>query len=164
LWPAFSSTLSNAELAASARRQRPAVVALRAIVLCAVVVASCGTAVAGNAAVERAFAEHRSGVEVTAEGSVTRLLTDDTGPTGTHQRFVIRLAGVTQTVLVTNNIDVGKRVALATGDEVIVHGEYIWNEEGGLIHFTHHDPDHSHEDGWIELRGMRYTAIRRPST
>jgi uncharacterized protein DUF3465 len=94
---------------------------------------------------------------VTADGSVTGLLSDDTGPTGRHQRFVIRLAGASQTVLVTNNIDVGRRVALATGDEVVVHGEYIWNEEGGLIHFTHHDPDHSHEDGWIEWRGVRYS-------
>ncbi len=112
---------------------------------------------AENAAVERAFAEHRSGVEVTAQGSVTRVLSDDTGPTGRHQRFVIRLEGATQTVLVTNNIDVGKRVPLAMGDDVVVHGEYIWNDEGGLIHFTHHDPDHSHEDGWIEWRGVRYS-------
>lgn len=125
--------------------------------LCAVVAVSCAAAVAGNGAVERAFAEHRSGAEVTAEGSVIRLLSDDTGPTGTHQRFVIRLAGATQTVLVTNNIEVGKRVPLATGDDVIVHGEYVWNDEGGLIHFTHHDPDHSHEDGWIEWKGVRYS-------
>jgi hypothetical protein len=125
--------------------------------LCAVVAASCGVTLAGNAAVERAFAEHRSGIEVTAQGSIMRLLSDDTGPTGAHQRFIIRLAGATQTVLVTNNIDVGKRVPLAAGDDVTVHGEYIWNDEGGLIHFTHHDPDHSHEDGWIEWKGVRYS-------
>jgi hypothetical protein len=118
---------------------------------------SCRAAVAENAAVERAFAEHRSAVEVTAQGAVTRLLSDDTGPTGTHQRFIVRLGGATQTVLVTNNIDVGKRVPLAVGDDVIVHGEYIWNDEGGLIHFTHHDVDHSHEDGWIEWKGVRYS-------
>jgi uncharacterized protein DUF3465 len=163
-----SSTTSNADLArrgtdAPSGRQHPAVVALRGLVFCAVVAASCGATVTGNLAVERAFAEHRSEIEVTAQGSVTRLLSDDTGPTGTHQRFIIRLAGATQTVLVTNNIEVGKRVPLAVGDEVVVHGEYIWNDEGGLVHFTHHDPDHTHEDGWIELRGLRYTVIRRPS-
>jgi hypothetical protein len=59
-------------------------------------------------------------------------------------------------VLVTNNIDVGKRVPLAVGDDVVVHGEYVWNDEGGLIHFTHHDADRSHEDGWIEWKGVRY--------
>ena len=116
-------------------------------------------AVEGNAAVERAFAEHRSGIEVTAHGTVTRLLADDTGPSGTHQRFVIRLAGTSQTVLVTNNVDVGKRVPLATGDDVVMHGEYIWNDQGGLIHFTHHDVDRSHEDGWIEWRGVRYSLL-----
>ncbi|MGH2471218.1 MAG: DUF3465 domain-containing protein [Candidatus Limnocylindria bacterium] len=128
--------------------------------------ASCGPTVAGNAGVERAFAEHRSGIQVTAQGTVIRLLSDDTGPTGAHQRFIIRLAAASQTVLVTNNIDVGKRVPLAIGDDVLVHGEYIWNAEGGLIHFTHHDPDRSHEDGWIEWRGVRYSYVdpRLPSS
>jgi hypothetical protein len=123
------------------------------------VAASCGATVAGvdNAAVERAFRERTSDVQVTAEGTVTRLLADDNGPTGRHQRFIIRLAGASQTVLVTNNIEVGKRVPLAVGDDVIVHGEYVWNDEGGLIHFTHRDADRSHEDGWIELRGVRYS-------
>lgn len=134
----------------------------RAILFCAVVAASCGPAVAGNAAVERAFAEQRSGVQVTAQGTVVRLLADDSGPTGAHQRFIVRLAAASQTVLVTNNVDVGERVPLAIGDDVLVHGEYIWNAEGGLIHFTHHDPDRSHEDGWIEWRGVRYSYVDPP--
>ena len=114
-------------------------------------------AVTGNAAVERAFAEHSSGIEVTAQGSVTRLLSDDTGPSGTHQRFIMQLAGSAQTLLIDNNVDIGKRVPLATRDDVVVHGEYVWNDQGGLIHFTHHDPAHTHEDGWIELKGIRYS-------
>jgi hypothetical protein len=134
----------------------PAMIALRAILIAAVLASSCGAAVGGNAAVERAFAAHQSGAEVTAEGSVTRLLSDATGPSGTHQRFVVRLSGGSQTVLVENNLDIGKRVPLATGDDVVVHGEYVWNAEGGLIHFTHHDPVHTHEDGWIEWKGARY--------
>jgi len=109
-----------------------------------------------NAAVERAYAEKRSTVEVTAQGVVTRVLEDDGGPSGMHQRFIIRLTGATQTVLVDNNVTVGQRAPVARDDEVIVHGEYIWNEQGGLIHFTHHDPAPSHEGGWIELRGVRY--------
>jgi hypothetical protein len=111
----------------------------------------------GTATVERAFAEHRSGIEVTAEGSVTRLLSDDTGPSGTHQRFIMQVKGATQTLLIDNNVDVGKRVPIANGDGVVVHGEYVWNDQGGLIHFTHHDPNHTHEDGWIELKGTRYS-------
>jgi uncharacterized protein DUF3465 len=130
---------------------------LRALILGAVLASACGAVVADNATVARAFAEHRSAIQVTAEGAVTRLLSDDTGPSGTHQRFIMQVTGSTQTLLIENNVDVGKRVPVATGDPVIVHGEYIWNDQGGLIHFTHHDPDHSHEDGWIELKGVRYT-------
>ncbi len=122
----------------------------------ALVAVRCGAAVTGNAAVERAFAEHRSGIEVTAEGSVTRLLSDDTGPSGTHQRFIMLLKGSAQTLLIDNNVDIGKRVPLATRDDVVVHGEYVWNDQGGLIHFTHHDPAHTHADGWIEAKGVRY--------
>jgi hypothetical protein len=135
----------------------------RALVLIAVLTSACATIVAGNATVERAFAEHLSSIEVTAEGSVTRLLSDDTGPSGTHQRFIVQVKGSTQTLLIDNNVDIGKRVPLATGDAVVVHGEYVWNDQGGLIHFTHHDPAHTHEDGWIELKGVRYATILTPS-
>jgi len=122
-----------------------------------VLTSSCGAVVTGNATVQRAYAEHLSGLEVTAEGSVTRLLADDTGPSGTHQRFIVQVSGSTQTLLVDNNVDIGKRVPLAAGDAVVVHGEYVWNDQGGLVHFTHHDPAHTHEDGWIELKGVRYS-------
>lgn len=122
-----------------------------------IVASSCGAVVAGNATVQRAFADHLSGIEVTADGAVTRLLPDDTGPSGTHQRFIMQVTGSTQTLLIDNNVDIGKRVPLATGDPVVVHGEYVWNDQGGLIHFTHHDPVHTHEDGWIELKGIRYS-------
>ena len=117
---------------------------------------ACGTAASGNAAIQRDFAEHRSGVEVTANGQVTRLLTDEHGPEGTHQRFIVQLGGMTQTVLIDNNVDIGRRAAVAVGDAVTVHGEYVWNEQGGLIHFTHRDPAHTHEGGWIEVDGVRY--------
>ena len=109
-----------------------------------------------NAAVERAYAEKRSTVEVTAQGAVTRVLEDDSGPSGMHQRFIIRLAGSTQTVLVENNVTIGQRAPILQGSDVSVHGEYVWNDQGGLIHFTHHDPAHTHEGGWIELSGIRY--------
>ena len=95
-------------------------------------------------------------VEVTAEGVVTSVLTDESGPSGMHQRFIIRLAEGSQTVLVDNNVTIGQRAPVAPGDDVVVHGEYVWNDQGGLIHFTHHDPAPAHEGGWIELHGMRY--------
>ena len=117
---------------------------------------ACAPPTADNAAVERDYAEKRSAVEVTAEGVVTTVLTDESGPSGTHQRFIVRLVGSTQTVLVDNNVTIGQRAPVSPGDDVIVHGEYVWNERGGLIHFTHHDPAPNHEGGWIELKGLRY--------
>jgi hypothetical protein len=128
----------------------------RLLLLALLVGPACAPPSPDNAAVARAFAEHRSQLQVTAEGSVTRLLTDDTGPSGTHQRFIVRLRTSTQTLLIDNNVSIGRRVPVASGDAVIVHGEYVWNEEGGLVHFTHHDPARTHESGWIELRGTRY--------
>ncbi len=117
---------------------------------------ACAAATADNAAVENDYAERRSTVEVTAQGVVTAVLADDTGPSGRHQRFIIRLAGATQTVLIENNVDVGRRVPVAPSDDVTVHGEYIWNDQGGLIHYTHHDPAPDHEGGWIDRNGVRY--------
>ena len=128
----------------------------RLLLLALLVAPACAPPSPDNAAVARAFAEHRSQLEVTAEGSVTRLLTDDIGPSGTHQRFIVQLRTSTQTLLIDNNVSIGRRVPVASGDAVIVHGEYVWNEEGGLVHFTHHDPAGTHEGGWIELRGTRY--------
>jgi len=117
---------------------------------------ACAAASPDNAAVERDYADKRSTVEVTAQGAVTRVLADDSGPSGVHQRFIIRLAGSTQTVLVDNNVTIGQRAPVLPGSDVSVHGEYVWNDQGGLIHFTHHDPAHTHEGGWIELSGVRY--------
>jgi hypothetical protein len=126
------------------------------IVFLLLISSACAPATSDNAAVERDYAEKRSTVEVTAEGIVTRVLADDSGPSGLHQRFIIRLAGSTQTVLVENNLTIGQRVPVLVGDDVMVHGEYVWNDQGGLIHFTHHDPAPAHEGGWIELKGVRY--------
>jgi len=126
------------------------------IVLLLLLGSECAPAASDNAAVERDYAEQRSTVEVTADGVVTRVLADDSGPSGTHQRFIIRLSGATQTVLVDNNVTIGQRAPVMPGDSVMVHGEYVWNDQGGLIHFTHHDPALAHEGGWIDYKGVRY--------
>ena len=129
---------------------------MRRLAIALLLAVSCAATASDNASVQRDYAERRSQVEVTAQGVVTRVLADESGPSGTHQRFIIRLAGAAQTVLVDNNVTIGQRAPVAPGDDVIVHGEYVWNDQGGLIHFTHHDPAPAHEGGWIELRGMRY--------
>lgn len=85
-----------------------------------------------------------------------RILSDQQGPSGPHQRFIIRLTGVSRTILVEHNLTIAPRVPLVAGEPVVVHGEYVWNAEGGLIHFTHHDPARTHEGGYILYAGRRY--------
>ncbi|MDZ4168811.1 MAG: DUF3465 domain-containing protein [Coriobacteriia bacterium] len=102
-----------------------------------------------------AFRDGQSGIQVTGTGAVIRTLPDDnTG--GRHQRFIVELASG-QTLLIAHNIDIAPRIdTLAVGDGVKFHGQYEWNGEGGVVHWTHHDPDGTHEPGWIDHNGLRY--------
>ncbi len=130
--------------------------ALALVIACSGPASASAAPSADNAAIAADFAAHRTNVEVTAHGSVERLLSDESSDTGLHQRFILKLTGSTQTLLITNNVSIGKRVPVVVGDDVVVHGEYVWNDQGGLVHFTHHDPQHTHPDGWIERQGIRY--------
>ncbi|MEN1726942.1 MAG: DUF3465 domain-containing protein [Pseudomonadota bacterium] len=110
---------------------------------------------ASNSEVAEAYAGGLSDVWVEGEGRVLRLLSDD-NEGSRHQRFVLEV-GPDHTVLVAHNIDLAPRIdALRSGDEVRFVGEYVWNDQGGIIHWTHHDPDGRHSGGWIEHEGRRY--------
>ncbi|AKS43372.1 DUF3465 domain-containing protein [Wenzhouxiangella marina] len=103
----------------------------------------------------RAYAQRWEDVQVQGEGRVVRVLTDDNDGSR-HQRFILDVGGG-QTVLVVHNIDLAPRIdALRSGDRVAFYGEYVWNERGGIIHWTHHDPAGRHVDGWLEHEGRRY--------
>lgn len=65
-----------------------------------------------------------------------------------HQRFVVDLRNG-QTVLMAHNIDLAKRLPLGMGDRVGFRGMYEWNELGGIIHWTHHDPLGMQAGGYI---------------
>lgn len=97
----------------------------------------------------------RSGQQVKGSGRVVRILSDDNDGSR-HQRFILE-TGTGQTLLVAHNIDLAPRISsLSTGDIVEFYGEYETNPQGGVIHWTHHDPQGRHVAGWLEHRGQRY--------
>ena len=114
-----------------------------------------GEAVADAQQIKAAFDNQQSDVQVAGTGEVTRMLSDD-NEGSRHQRFIVTLP-TGQTVLVSHNIDLAPRIdALRQGDQVSFYGEYEWNPQGGVVHWTHHDPAGRHPGGWIEHEGRRY--------
>ncbi len=104
---------------------------------------------------QQLYQDQQSDTQLEITAKVKRLLQDDVSGIR-HQRFIVELAGG-QTILIAHNIDLSPRIdSLAVGDEVNIYGEYEWNEHGGVIHWTHHDPKGKHDDGWIKHNGKTY--------
>ena len=103
----------------------------------------------------QAFKAHASGRIITARGTVERILSDDRDGSP-HQRFIIRTPRKLS-LLIAHNLDLAPRLeGLKPGEAVTVFGEYEWNEKGGVMHWTHDDPQGQHVTGYIEWRGRRY--------
>ncbi len=102
-----------------------------------------------------AYRNHQSRVEVCGHGVIAKVLRDDTQGIR-HQRFVVRLPPG-QTVLIAYNFDLAPRIdGLRTGSSVEFVGEYEWNGQGGVVHWTHRDPGGRHPPGWIRYEGKQY--------
>jgi len=113
------------------------------------------SAASSDAALEAAFRDRRSDLQIQGEGRVIAVLPDD-NKGSRHQRFLLELdSGLT--LLIAHNIDLAPRIPdLARGDTVGFYGEYEWNDKGGVIHWTHHDPRGKHPDGWLQHSGARF--------
>ncbi len=107
-----------------------------------------------NALIAQLYKQGRSDEIVTAVGRVGKILPDD-NKGSRHQKFLLDI-GQKKWLLVAHNIDLAPYVPLREGDDVIVHGEYEFNEKGGVLHWTHHDPRGYHEEGYIEHNGKKY--------
>ncbi|MCJ7558423.1 MAG: DUF3465 domain-containing protein [Gammaproteobacteria bacterium] len=102
-----------------------------------------------------AIANHENGVLVQGGGTVTKVLQDDNNGSR-HQRFILRLSSG-QTLLIAHNIDLAPRVvSLQPGDQVEFNGVFEWNDRGGVVHWTHHDPTGRHAPGWLRHAGQTY--------
>ena len=110
---------------------------------------------AAEIALQTAFANQANDIQVLGAGRVTRILSDDLEGSR-HQRFILLLAWE-DTLLVSHNIDLAPRIErLKVGDRVDFYGEYQWNHKGGVVHWTHHDPDGRHVGGWLKHEGRIY--------
>ncbi len=116
---------------------------------------SAGPTGQSDKALTSAFDERKSGVQAEGNGIVIKILPDDNDGSR-HQRFILRLHSG-QTVLIAHNIDLAPRLSsLREGDAVAFNGEYDWNSEGGVVHWTHRDPSGRHVAGWLTHNGQRY--------
>lgn len=105
--------------------------------------------------IEALFGQQRSNVQVRGEGTVLRTLPDD-NEGSRHQRFILELPSG-RTLLISHNIDLAPRISsLDRGDRVEFYGEYEWNDKGGVVHWTHDDPQGKHVAGWLKHRGKTY--------
>ncbi len=106
-------------------------------------------------AIQNAYDNKLSNIQVGGSGKVIKILPDDNNGSR-HQRFIIKL-GSSQTLLIAYNIDLAPKISnLRVGDHINFYGEYEWNSEGGVVHWTHHDPNNRHEGGWLNHGGKLY--------
>ncbi len=123
--------------------------------LAALAVAAALTACNGpdNAAFDSAYRSMNS-AEVTVQGTVTAVLPDSpAGADGPHERFDVSIDGVN--VEIDHNLSLAPRAPVATGDTVVIHGQFEPDPGHPVIHYTHHATG-SHEGGWIQLKGSMY--------
>ena len=103
---------------------------------------------------QRRYGKHDSGTWIEGYGFVRRLLSDD-NEGSQHQRFVVD-ARNGQTMLIAHNIDLARRVPVGMGARIHFRGMYEWNDQGGLVYWTHHDPLEAAVGGYLRYRRKVY--------
>lgn len=103
----------------------------------------------------KAYQQQISNIQVQSKGEVKAILADDNDGSR-HQKMILKMENGL-TVLVAHNIDLAPRVeGLRKGEIVEFYGEYEYSPKGGVIHWTHHDPQAKHVDGWLKYQGKSY--------
>ena len=108
----------------------------------------------GEKAILNAYRQQRSNIQVEVSARVKKVLPDDN--TGSRHQKCILILPSGHTLLLAHNIDLAQRVPLEEGDQIELSGEYEYSRQGGVVHWTHHDPNRHHANGWIRVRGKTY--------
>ncbi|WP_202741553.1 DUF3465 domain-containing protein [Acinetobacter calcoaceticus] len=105
--------------------------------------------------IKAAYEQRQSNVQVQGSGRVKAILRDDNDGSR-HQKFILVLKNGLS-ILVAHNIDLANKIPnLKKGDMVEFYGEYEYNPKGGVLHWTHLDPQTRHESGWLKHDGQIY--------
>lgn len=105
--------------------------------------------------IKAAYEQRQSNVQVQGSGRVKAILRDDNDGSR-HQKFILVLKNGLS-ILVAHNIDLAPKIPnLKKGDAVEFYGEYEYNPKGGVLHWTHRDPQNRHESGWLKHDGQIY--------
>ena len=106
-------------------------------------------------ALNEAYKNQQSNIQVKGSGKVIRILNDD-NKGSRHQKFILKL-NTGNTILIAHNIDLAPKIhSILNGDTVQFYGEYEWNKKGGVVHWTHRDPNGHHISGWLKHKGSVY--------
>ena len=112
-------------------------------------------ATAGEQQIMQAYQQQQSNIQIRAQGVVKAILPDD-NQGSRHQKMILKLNNGL-TILIAHNIDLAPRIdGLRKGEIVEFYGEYEYSQKGGVIHWTHHDPQGKHIDGWLKYQGKMY--------
>ena len=108
-----------------------------------------------NNKLKKIIESKQSGKIITINTQVLKVLSDDVQG-DKHQRLILKVLNSNITLLLAHNIDIAPRVPVIKGDIILVHGQYEWNEKGGIIHWTHRDIKNKHPNGWVDYKNKRY--------
>lgn len=92
-------------------------------------------------------------VEVRFYGSVLETLGTRDTRSGTHEGFVV-LTREHRHVRIEENTGITGPIPLHLGEPVAVQGQYACDD--GVVHWTHHDPEGRHWEGFITAGGHTY--------
>jgi hypothetical protein len=132
---------------------------LRLLLAALAVASGCALGSNGRDELAAAWSAGRSNVEVEDHGIVRRVLGTRVTRGGAHEGFLVDVpgnGGRSITILIEDNVDLTGPIPVTRGDAVRFRGVYVYNQRGGLVHWTHRDPRLRHISGYIEVNGRLY--------